>query len=98
MLQRMGRVAERVATSVSRRTFLGKLGRGALAVAGVAGGFLISSSAARADGKHCCLFSAEGIGGGTFCFPRDGGRCPRGLLSDGIVGFGAVKCSDPRCG
>ena len=98
MFEKVSQVAEQVATSASRRNFLGKLGRGALALVGVVGGFLISPEDARAGGKHCCLFSAEAIGGGYFCAPRDGGPCPHGFSPDGILGLGAVKCSDPRCG
>jgi hypothetical protein len=58
MFERIGRLAERAATgvSVSRRGFLGRLGRGALVTAGVLGGLLAIPTGARAsDGLQNCI-------------------------------------------
>ena len=96
MFEKVSQAAERVAKGVSRREIFGKLSRGALAAAGVLGAILAAPGQAQAAGKHCCLFTSEPIGGGYFCAPRNGGKCPRGI-SGGIVGLGAVKCTDPRC-
>jgi hypothetical protein len=50
MFEKLGRAAERMATSVgeSRRGFLGRLGRGALAAAGALGGLLLMPKEAQA--------------------------------------------------
>lgn len=52
MFEKVSSAAEQVATSLSRRAFLGKLGRGALA--GVMGGFLALPCEAQAGGPYCC--------------------------------------------
>jgi hypothetical protein len=51
MFDRISEAAERVATNVSRRAFLGRLGKGALATAGVLGGMLAFASEAKAGNK-----------------------------------------------
>jgi hypothetical protein len=53
MFDRVGDLAERVATNVSRRAFLGRLGEGALGLAAVIGGVLAFPASARADRKSC---------------------------------------------
>jgi hypothetical protein len=58
MFEKVGRLAEAAATSasVSRRGFLGRLGRGALVTAGVLGGLLAIPRDARAsDGLRNCI-------------------------------------------
>ena len=64
MFEKVGRLAEAAASrvSVSRRGFLGRLGQGALAAAGVLGGFLLSTSQAGAQtsgGVVCCLYQCR---------------------------------------
>ena len=56
MFEKIGRLAETAATkvSVSRRGFLGRLGQGALAAAGVLGGLLLFTKDARAGGSVVC--------------------------------------------
>jgi hypothetical protein len=61
MFEKVGRWAETVASSVSvsRRGFLGRLGQGALAAAGVLGGALLSARQAGAQssgGVVCCYY------------------------------------------
>ena len=54
MFQHVQRAAEQAAISASRRAFLGKLGQGALTLAGVIGGILALPSEAQAGGPYCC--------------------------------------------
>ncbi len=62
MFDNIGRVAEKVATSISRRRFLGTVGRWAVATAVGLAGMLTSTGTARSnESKKCCLY-------GT-CFP-----------------------------
>jgi hypothetical protein len=61
MFERIVRAAEAAASNVgqSRRGFLGLLGRGAVAAAGVLGGFLLSAREVGADpsgGVVCCVY------------------------------------------
>jgi hypothetical protein len=55
MFDRVGSLAERVATDVSRRAFVGRLGQGALGLAAVIGGVLSLPSQARADDQWCLI-------------------------------------------
>jgi hypothetical protein len=63
MFEKFGQAAEKVAINVSRRAFLGRLGQGALATAGVLAGMLAISGKALARncprgakvcGRLCC--------------------------------------------
>jgi hypothetical protein len=68
MFDKFSEAAEKLATNVSRRAFLGRLGEGALALAAVVGGVLALPSRAQATrpGKCCtyrcgfyeCIYSA----------------------------------------
>jgi hypothetical protein len=67
LFEKVGRLAETVASrvSVSRRGFLGRLGQGALATAGVLGGFLLSTRRAGAQssgGVVCCVYQCQKSG------------------------------------
>jgi hypothetical protein len=88
MFERVGSIAERVATDVSRREFLGRLGRGALGLAAVIGGMLAFPSQAPAGaskgGAICCLY-VLGRGGPV--------RCKKGGCSPGTIGS-QVACAD----
>ena len=53
MFEKVGQIAEQVATSVSRRQFLGRFGGGALAMAAAVGGFLALPAVAQAGGRAC---------------------------------------------
>jgi hypothetical protein len=48
MFEKVSHAAGRLATRASRRAFMGQMGKGALALAGVLGGVLALSSDARA--------------------------------------------------
>ena|SRR6516164_2264192 len=59
MFERVGSLAERAATNVSRRAFLGQLGQDALGLAAIvggvlAGGILAFPANARADSRGSC--------------------------------------------
>ena len=61
MFEQTSRLAEKVATSVSRRGFLGSLGGWAAAAAMGVAGVLTGAGTARADGRQCrgrCCFYA----------------------------------------
>ena len=79
MFDKVGQAAESLATHVSRRGFMGSLGRGALAVAGALAGVLALSSDARAGRPLfvCCS---------TFkCAPPEGRCLPLSLSCSGCV-------------
>jgi hypothetical protein len=68
MFERVGRAAERVATGVSRRAFLGRLGKGALATAGVVAGMLALGGKAEAIIASRCygLLGCGSLGNGLY--------------------------------
>jgi hypothetical protein len=70
MFERIGSLAERVATDVSRRAFLGRLGQSALGLAAVIGGALALPRKAHAVDQCCLKISASGC-----VFYKVGGRC-----------------------
>ncbi len=55
MFDRVSEAAEKLATNVSRRAFLGRMGQGALGLAAVIGGMLAIPSQARAGGGWCVI-------------------------------------------
>ena len=56
MLKKFSRLAEQAAMSVSRRSFLSRVAKGALALAGAAGILAAPNIAAAAGGKRCCWY------------------------------------------
>jgi hypothetical protein len=79
MFEKVSQVAQQVATQISRRSFLGKVGQFALALAGLLGGLLAVSDDAQAIGRGpvCCY--VEGV---AVCRLRQGKdeRCPAGTV------------------
>jgi hypothetical protein len=78
MFEQTSRLAEKVATSVSRRGFLGSLGGWAAAAAIGVAGLLTGTRTARAGTKSgmCCFYSSSSVGvGGTFFF-KGATACP----------------------
>ena len=76
MFEKMSRVAQRAATSASRRQFLGRIGTGAMGAAAVLAGLLVHVSPARAGrgkgkGVVCCYYGIGG--GGVLC----ASKCPK---------------------
>jgi hypothetical protein len=62
MFERVGSLAERVATNVSRRAFLGRLGQAALGSAAALGGFLAfpANASPPPDGSCWCCVGLSG--------------------------------------
>jgi hypothetical protein len=85
MFERVGNLAERVATNVSRRAFLGRLGRGALGLAAVIGGVLAFPGQAHSGGntEWCCIKPAFPC---TYYMAINNKTCP--------CGGDRVKCQD----
>jgi hypothetical protein len=98
MFERVGSLAERVATNVSRRAFLGRLGQGALGLAAVIGGVLALPSQAQAADQCCLKITVSGcvfykVGGRCNCFnPTSCSNVPAGCIQvkDCHKGFGGV--------
>ncbi len=67
MFDRVGDLAEKVATKVSRRAFLGRLGQGALGLAAVIGGALAFPADARAAAKSCWFCAIPFVGSFYAC-------------------------------
>jgi hypothetical protein len=87
MFDKVSQAAEKLASNVSRRAFLGSLGKGAVATAGVLAGMLAFGGKAQAGvfscsdcptGSWCCYCGR--IGYGTYscnATPQRGCRCVR---------------------
>jgi hypothetical protein len=76
MFDNIGRVAEWVATSVSRRRFLGRVGRGAAVTATALAGVLTTGGSAQAAGGYlCCTYGTPPPTtiGGTACVHASAG-------------------------
>ena len=83
MLEKFGRAAEQVATGLSRRQFLGRLGQAAIGVAGV----LAASS----------LFGAHAHGGaGNLCGPSSPNGCANRPVGSPCVGSPGKCWSNPK--
>ena len=54
MFDRVSQAAEKLATNVSRRAYMGGLGKGALALAGAMGAMLAFPGLVQAQGSPCC--------------------------------------------
>jgi hypothetical protein len=89
MFDRVGSLAERVATDVSRRAVLGRLGQGALGLAAVIGGVLALPSQARADSQWCLISLPRGCQ----AYGAINGTCPCG----GRLVAGKPNCSWLTC-
>jgi hypothetical protein len=76
MFDRVSEAAEKLATNVSRRAFLGRLGQGALGLAAVIGGVLALPSQVRADGAAWCYTATPR--GGCYVYKAINGTCPCG--------------------
>jgi hypothetical protein len=56
MFERFTEAAEKLATNVSRRAFMGRFGKGALAVTGALVALFASPGTALAGKKNCCYY------------------------------------------
>jgi hypothetical protein len=95
MFEKVSQAAERLATRVSRRDFLGRLGKSALALAGALGGVLAFSGRAlaqRAPWASCCPGRDK-----VACFsgPSAGPYCQ--WLCPGATTYTYTTCSNKKC-
>jgi hypothetical protein len=74
MFEKVNQAAEEMVTGISRRALLGKLGHGALALAGLCGAFLALPNSAHATRPGCCCCPDGSIYRGTNC-PQGCRRC-----------------------
>jgi hypothetical protein len=97
MFEKTSRLAEKLATHVSRRDFLGRLGQGALAA--VVGGVLALPGQAQASDQCCVHINVLGgcvfykVGGRCDCFNRTScANVPAGCIqvNDCHKGFASV--------
>jgi len=88
MLEKIGNLAERLATNVSqsRRGFLSRLGQGALAVGAVLGGISTAAAGSGGNGVRCCYYrnNRRPYDRFTDCNTADV-NCPR------VLGYSLVK-------
>lgn len=93
MFESIGQHAERVAKAMSRREYLGRLGRGALTVAAALGGILSFPAGSQGETYICPAGSnwhCEGVPEGASCAPYS--VCKRVKHSD----ICACVCIDKR--
>jgi hypothetical protein len=84
MFEKFNQIAERAATNASRRQFLGRLGKGALAAAGVVASCVAFGSEAQAAKRRRCTTDAN-CARGYICVA---GKCIKGVRSK-TCGVGA---------
>jgi hypothetical protein len=77
MFDKVSQAAEKLATNVSRRAFLGRLGQGALTTAGVVGAMLAFGGEARANrhAPHPSVCTTRGHVTGFVCSNYNGWIC-----------------------
>ncbi len=95
MLERMSQAAQEVATKVSRRTLLDKLGRLGLAAAGLLGLLALPGHAQATRKFKCCVYRLLPFGG-TFTTCTTGG-CPKEYGGSGyplVDHFSVSDCFD----
>ena|SRR6516165_10758190 len=83
MFDRVSEAAEKLATNVSRRAFMGRLGKGALTFAGAVGAFLAIPGLIQAGGGCGCFNS------NVFCCQY---TCPNGTTLTTAPNSGQCKC------
>jgi hypothetical protein len=101
MFEQTSRLAEKLAASVSRRGFLGSLGRCAAAAALGVAGLLAGTGTARADKPNClgkCCGYARVCGGATLRVDNCH-ECPPSLNGCPLAGCGnnAIQGSEGFC-
>ena len=86
MFEKVSRIAERAATSASRRQFLGRIGTGAMATAAACAGLLVHAAPAWA-GRGCkgSIIYCHYIGGRREY--KNGGKCLKKLRRKGRFGW-----------
>ncbi len=87
MFEQIGRAAEKVAAGVSRRDFLGRAGKGALALAGALGAFLaLPGDVAAGNGCQPGTRMVRCPTGFKVC-------CPNGTKCRGCDAYNGCYCS-----
>ena len=101
MFRKVSQAAEQAATNVSRRHFLGRIGRGAGVAAAAFAGLLVHASPAWAGRKKtrmCSVFSAavqcQGLPVGSPCEGTQGGSVVEGKCSGPKISPGVYNCND----
>ena len=95
MLEKFSQAADRLATSVSRRSFLNQLGRTGIAVASLLGLVVATGHAQAARKFKCCVYRLLPFGG-TFTTCTTGG-CPKEYGGSGyplVDHFSVSDCFD----
>jgi hypothetical protein len=98
MFDKVSQAAEKLATGVSRRGFLGSVGRWAGATALGLAGVLTTAGAARADKplRTCCFYLIPGtkFGCGSRACVKPGEPCPPGFIGCSLAGsFTVTDCT-----
>jgi hypothetical protein len=88
MFNKISDAAEKLATNVSRRAFMGRVGQGALGLAAVIGGMLALPAKAHASNATWCVIVPYN-GGGCWYYKSVQGTCP--------CGYTYVTTFQPRC-
>jgi hypothetical protein len=94
MFDKVSQAAEKLATNVSRRAFLGRLGQGALATAGVVASMLAFDAVARAEPGLCPRKQTfcGSITGSWMCCPN-GWSCTSCLSRPKCCANGGTGCN-----
>jgi hypothetical protein len=98
MFEKLNRIAEQAATRASRRQFLGRLGKGALAAAAAVSGLLVlpaDSPAAPSVRARCCFYRCGNRGGtsGQYVCHADGSACRRSFRCGPTGGVFGCTCT-----
>lgn len=107
MFEKLGQVAEKVATGVSRRRFFGRMAKWATGAAvGIAGLMTAGNALAQSSRRRCCYYYTPNASGPVFCgircIPAQKG-CPTSVTfkTHGfcrlITDFGAVVSNCTQC-
>ena len=91
MFEKTSKLAEKVASSLSRRHFLGSLGRWAGATALAMAGVVTTASLARAAPKTCCVYEILLPTGPAYSYQCVNGTCPPPAGSSILVSSSPVS-------
>jgi hypothetical protein len=83
MIERFNQLAQRSATGVSRRRFLGRLGRGAMAAAGALGGVIAFATDAVGAPTVVCVYQCTREDDSTYIVFRSGPCRKKNIRNDG---------------
>jgi hypothetical protein len=99
MFEKTSKLAEKVASSLSRRHFLGSVGPWAGATALAMAGVLTTTGSARAASKTCCVYELLLPTGPAYSYQCVEGACPPPMGSSILVSSSTVAdCKKCRPG